>query len=274
MWDGLDLGSDPGMAPEDDRPGDLPVSQYPMHQLPNNHMVDNILVMNSLGVGLGMDGRDGYVSNVTVQDCAGAGMLAHTFNRTFSNITVIDCNYMNFDSDQIIIIGDCIVNGIRAAGIKPQPSKGMVISAPNSTLSGVVGNVPPDRILAGNILDPVLGHSLVNSFNGDTAELSFRIHKLTKSLNSGAVRSTLNGSPGSGSAWTEVTAISGSAPDAVSLKINRGDFKTTEIPVSHTVLPDEAVRDNGSIAMYFDNDALWALVKKPNGTLTRMRLAQ
>ncbi|WCZ56766.1 tailspike [Salmonella phage Kenya-K30] len=272
VWDGFDLGSDHGMAPEEDRPGDYPVSQYPMHQLPNNHMVDNILVMNSLGVGLGMDGRGGYVSNVTVQDCAGAGILAHTFNRVFSNITVIDCNYLNFDSDQIIIIGDCIVNGIRAAGIKPQPSKGMVISAPNSTLSGVVGNVPPDRILAGNILDPVMGNSLINSFNGDTAELSFRIHKLTKTLNSGAVRSTLNGGPGSGSAWTEVTAISGSAPNAVSLKVNRGDFKTTEIPVAHTVLPDEAVRDRGSLAMYFDNDVLWALVKRPNGTLTRTRI--
>ncbi|QZQ75046.2 tailspike [Salmonella phage vB_SenAt-pSL2] len=273
MWDGFDLGSDPGMAPEEDRPGDLPISQYPVHQLPNNHMVDNILVINSLGVGLGMDGRGGYVSNVTVQDCAGAGILAYAFNRTFSNITVIDCNYLNLDSDQIIIIGDCIVNGIRAAGIKPQPSKGMIISAPNSTLSGIVGNVPPDRILAGNILDPVLGHTRINGFNSDSAELSFRIHKLTKTLDSGAIRSTLNGGPGTGSAWTEMTAISGSAPNAVSLKINRGDFKATEIPVAPTVLPDEAVRDHNSIALYFDQEALWALVKKPNGSLTRMKLA-
>lgn len=273
VWKGFDLSSDTGMAPEEARPGDLPMSQYPMHQLPNNHMVDNILVMNSLGVGLGMDGRGGYVSNVTVQDCAGAGILAYAFNRTFSNITVIDCNYMNFDSDQIIITGDCIVNGIRAAGIKPQPSKGMIISAPNSTLSGIVGNVPPDRILAGNILDPVLGHTRINGFNSDSAELSFRIHKLTKTLDSGAIRSTLNGGPGTGSAWTEMTAISGSAPNAVSLKINRGDFKATEIPVAPTVLPDEAVRDHNSIALYFDQEALWALVKKPNGSLTRMKLA-
>lgn len=273
VWDGFDLGSDPGMAPEDDRPGDLPVSQYPMHQLPNNHMVDNILVMNSLGVGLGMDGRDGYVSNVTVQDCAGAGMLAYTFNRTFSNITVIDCNYMNFDSDQIIIIGDCIVNGIRAAGIKPQPSKGMVISAPNSTLSGVVGNVPSDRILAGNIIDSALGQTRINGFNGDSVEMGLRVHKLTKTLDSGAIRSTLNGGPGSGSAWTEITAISGSLPDAVSLKINRGDYHAVEIPVAVTVLPDAAVRDNGSIALYLEGDSLKALVKRANGSYTRLTLA-
>ncbi|AUG88180.1 tail spike protein [Salmonella phage Mutine] len=273
VWDGFDLGSDPGMAPEPDRPGDLPVSEYPFHQLPNNHLVDNILVMNSLGVGLGMDGRGGYVSNVTVQDCAGAGMLAHTYNRVFSNITVIDCNYLNFDSDQIIIIGDCIVNGIKAAGIKPQPSNGLVISAPNSTISGLVGNVPPDKILVGNLLDPVLGQSRVIGFNSDTAELALRINKLSATLDSGALRSHLNGSAGSGSAWTELTALSGSTPNAVSLKVNRGDYKTTELPISGTVLPDEGVLDINTMSLYLDAGALWALIRLPDGSKTRMKLS-
>ncbi|UJQ70781.1 tailspike protein [Salmonella phage selz] len=229
--------------------------------------------MNSLGVGLGMDGRGGYVSNVTVQDCAGAGILANTYNRVFSNITVIDCNYLNFDSDQIIIIGDCIVNGINAAAIKPQPSKGLVISAPNSTISGLVGNVPPNKILVGNVLDPVLGQSRVIGFNSDTAELALRINKLSATLDSGALRSHLNGYAGSGSAWTEITAIAGSLPDAVSLKINRGDYRAVEIPVAVTVLPDNAVRDNGAISLYLEGDSLKALVKRADGSYTRLTLA-
>ncbi|EEB7802703.1 endorhamnosidase, partial [Salmonella enterica] len=267
VWDGFDLGSDPGMAPEPDRPGDLPVSEYPFHQLPNNHLVDNILVMNSLGVGLGMDGRGGYVSNVTVQDCAGAGMLAHTYNRVFSNITVIDCNYLNFDSDQIIIIGDCIVNGIRAAGIKPQPSNGLVISAPNSTISGLVGNVPANKILVGNILDPVLGQSRVIGFNSNTAELALRINRLSATLDSGALRSHLNGYAGSGSAWTEITAISGNTPDAVSLKVNHKDCRGAEIPFVPDIASDDFIKDSSCFLPYWENNStsLKALVKKPNG---------
>ncbi|EAO2112500.1 endorhamnosidase [Salmonella enterica] len=275
VWDGFDLGSDPGMAPEPDRPGDLPVSEYPFHQLPNNHLVDNILVMNSLGVGLGMDGRGGYVSNVTVQDCAGAGMLAHTYNRVFSNITVIDCNYLNFDSDQIIIIGDCIVNGIRAAGIKPQPSNGLVISAPNSTISGLVGNVPANKILVGNILDPVLGQSRVIGFNSNTAELALRINRLSATLDSGALRSHLNGYAGSGSAWTEITAISGNTPDAVSLKVNHKDCRGAEIPFVPDIASDDFIKDSSCFLPYWENNStsLKALVKKPNGELVRLTLA-
>ncbi|MBU4707811.1 tail spike protein, partial [Salmonella enterica] len=68
-------------------------------------------------------------------------------------------------------------------------------------------------------------------------------------------------------------AISGSLPDAVSLKINRGDYHAVEIPVAVTVLPDAAVRDNGSIALYLEGDSLKALVKRADGSYTRLTLA-
>ncbi|EBC7361216.1 endorhamnosidase, partial [Salmonella enterica] len=64
VWDGFDLGADTDMNPEADRPGDYPISQYPVHMLPLNHLIDNLLVRGCLGVGLDMDGQGLYVSNI------------------------------------------------------------------------------------------------------------------------------------------------------------------------------------------------------------------
>ncbi|EBM7515542.1 endorhamnosidase [Salmonella enterica subsp. enterica serovar Enteritidis] len=273
VWDGFDLGADTDMNPEADRPGDYPVSQYPVHMLPLNHLIDNLLVRGCLGVGFGMDGQGLYVSNITVEDCAGSGAYLLTHETVFTNIAVIDTNTKDFPANQIYISGACRVNGLRLIGIRPTAGQGLTIDAPNSTVSGITGFVDPSRINVANLMEEGLGNTRINSFNNDSAALRLRIHKLTKTLDSGSVYSHINGGPGSGSAWTEITAISGSLPDAVSLKINRGDYRAMEIPVAVTVLPDAAVRDNGSISLYLEGDSLKALVKRADGSYTRLTLA-
>ncbi|ELR0452800.1 endorhamnosidase [Salmonella enterica] len=273
VWDGFDLSADTDMNPEDDRPGDFPYSQYPVHMLPLNHLIDNLLVRGSLGVGLGMDGQGLYVSNITVEDCAGSGAYLLTHETVFTNIAIIDTNTKDFPANQIYISGACRVNGLRLVGIRSTSGQGVTIDAPNSTVSGITGLVDPSRINVANLAEEGLGNSRINGFNNDSAALRFRIHKLSKTLDSGSVYSHINGGPGSGSAWTEITAIAGSLPDAVSLKINRGDYRAVEIPVSMTVLPDNAVRDNGSISLYLEGDSLKALVKRADGSYTRLTLA-
>ncbi|AXC39514.1 putative tail spike protein [Salmonella phage S100] len=273
VWDGFDLGADTDMNPEDDRPGDFPYSQYPVHMLPLNHLIDNLLVRGSLGVGLGMDGQGLYVSNITVEDCAGSGAYLLTHETVFTNIAIIDTNTKDSPANQIYISGACRVNGLRLVGIRSTSGQGVTIDAPNSTVSGITGLVDPSRINVANLAEEGLGNSRINSFNNDSAALRLRIHKLSKTLDSAAVYSHINGGPGSGSAWTEVTAIAGSLPDAVSLKINRGDYRAVEIPVAVTVLPDNAVRDNGSISLYLEGDSLKALVKRADGSYTRLTLA-
>ncbi|QNJ54484.1 hypothetical protein [Salmonella phage UPWr_S5] len=273
VWDGFDLGADTDMNPEADRPGDYPVSQYPVHMLPLNHLIDNLLVRGCLGVGFDMDGQGLYVSNITVEDCAGSGAYLLTHETVFTNIAVIDTNTKDFPANQIYISGACRVNGLRLIGIRSTAGQGLTIDAPNSTVSGITGFVDPSRINVANLMEEGLGNSRINSFNNGSAALRFRIHKLSKTLDSGSVYSHINGVPGSGSAWTEITAISGSLPDAVSLKINRGDYRAVEIPVAMTVLPDNAVRDNGSISLYLEGDSLKALVKRADGSYTRLTLA-
>lgn len=273
VWGGFDLGADTDMNPEADRPGDYPVSQYPVHMLPLNHLIDNLLVRGCLGVGFGMDGQGLYVSNITVEDCAGSGAYLLTHETVFTNIAVIDTNTKDFPANQIYISGACRVNGLRLIGIRSTAGQGLTIDAPHSTVSGITGFVDPSRINVANLMEEGLGNTRINSFNNDSAALRLRIHKLTKTLDSGSVYSHINGGPGSGSAWTEITAISGSLPDAVSLKINRGDYRAVEIPVAMTVLPDNAVRDNGSISLYLEGDSLKALVKRADGSYTRLTLA-
>lgn len=273
VWGGFDLGADTDMNPEDDRPGDFPYSQYPVHMLPLNHLIDNLLVRGSLGVGLGMDGQGLYVSNITVEDCAGSGAYLLTHETVFTNIAIIDTNTKDFPANQIYISGACRVNGLRLVGIRSTSGQGLTIDAPNSTVSGITGFVDPSRINVANLMEEGLGNSRINSFNNDSAALRLRIHKLSKTLDSASVYSHINGGPGSGSAWTEVTAISGSLPDAVSLKINRGDYRAVEIPVAMSALPDNAVRDNGSISLYLEGDSLKALVKRADGSYTRLTLA-
>ncbi|QIO03711.1 tailspike protein [Salmonella phage horsemountain] len=273
VWDGFDLGADTDMNPEADRPGDYPVSQYPVHMLPLNHLIDNLLVRGCLGVGFGMDGQGLYVSNITVEDCAGSGAYLLTHETVFTNIAVIDTNTKDFPANQIYISGACRVNGLRLIGVRSTAGQGLTIDAPNSTVSGITGFVDPSRINVANLMEEGLGNTRINSFNNDSAALRLRIHKLTKTLDSGSVYSHINGGPGSGSAWTEITAISGSLPDAVSLKINRGDYRAMEIPVAVTVLPNAAVRDNGSISLYLEGDSLKALVKRADGSYTRLTLA-
>ncbi|QGZ13213.1 tail spike protein [Salmonella phage PIZ SAE-01E2] len=273
VWDGFDLSADTDMNPEYDRPGDFPISQYPVHMLPLNHLIDNLFVRGSLGVGFGMDGQGLYVSNITVEDCAGSGAYILAHETVFTNIAIIDTNTKNFPANQIYISGACRVNGLRLVGIRSTTEQGMTIDAPNSTVSGITGFVDPSRINVANLMEEGLGNSRINSFNNGSAALRFRIHKLSKTLDSGSVYSHINGGPGSGSAWTEITAIAGSLPDAVSLKINRGDYRAVEIPVAVTVLPDNAVRDNGAISLYLEGDSLKALVKRADGSYTRLTLA-
>ncbi|EHI1800800.1 TPA: hypothetical protein O2U93_001294 [Salmonella enterica subsp. enterica] len=88
LWDCFNLWADIGN--EKDRPGDYSLSEYPVHQLPTNHLVDGRVAIGSLSVGLGMDGRGSYVSNILMQDCAGSGGLWYTYGKAFTYISVID----------------------------------------------------------------------------------------------------------------------------------------------------------------------------------------
>ncbi|MGQ2398691.1 tail spike protein [Salmonella enterica] len=162
VWDGFDLGADIGN--ETDRPGDFPLAEYPVHQLPTNHLIDDLVSIGSLGVGVGMDGKGGYASNILMQDCAGSGGLWYTYGKTFTNVSVIDTNTLNFNANQLYIQGDCIVNGLRLVGIKPTPSNALIVDAPNTTISGITGNIDSSRVNASNIIDPMLGNARINSY--------------------------------------------------------------------------------------------------------------
>lgn len=269
VWDGFDLGADIGN--ETDRPGDFPLSEYPVHQLPTNHLVDDLVAIGSLGVGIGMDGKGGYVSNILMQDCAGAGGLWYAYGKTFTNVSVIDTNTLNFNANQLFIQGDCIVNGLRLVGIKPTPSNGLIVDAPNTTISGITGNIDSSRVNAANIVDPMLGNARINSYQ-DTGSLDIRLHKLSTTMDAISLKAHSNG-VGSGSAWSSLGAASGSVSDAVSIKVNYTDNRAAEIPFSPTVVSDSAVKDNSCFVPYWEGSSLKALVKKADGSLVRVTLA-
>lgn len=269
VWDGFDLGADIGN--ETDRPGDFPLSEYPVHQLPTNHLVDDLVAIGSLGVGIGMDGKGGYVSNILMQDCAGSGGLWYAYGKTFTNVSVIDTNTLNFNANQLFIQGDCIVNGLRLVGIKPTPSNGLIVDAPNTTISGITGNIDSSRVNAANIVDPMLGNARINSYQ-DTGSLDIRLHKLSTTMDAISLKAHSNG-VGSGSAWSSLGAASGSVSDAVSIKVNYTDNRAAEIPFSPTVVSDSAVKDNSCFVPYWEGSSLKALVKKADGSLVRITLA-
>ncbi|EIN1803853.1 endorhamnosidase, partial [Salmonella enterica] len=269
VWDGFDLGADIGN--ETDRPGDYTLAEYPVHQLPTNHIIDDLVAIGSLGVGIGMDGKGGYVSNVLMQDCAGSGALWFTYGKTFTNVSVIDTNTLDFNANQVYIRGDCIVNGLRLVGIKPTPSNGLIVDAPNTTISGITGNVDSRMVNAANIVDPMLGNSRINSYQ-DTGILDIRLHKLSTTMDAVSIKAHSNGA-GSGSAWASLGAASGSVSDAVSIKVNYTDNRAAEIPFSPTVVSDSAVKDNSCFVPYWEGSSLKALVKKADGSLVRVTLA-
>ncbi|WP_277342337.1 tail spike protein [Salmonella enterica] len=269
VWDGFDLGADIGN--ETDRPGDFPLSEYPVHQLPTNHLVDDLVAIGSLGVGIGMDGKGGYASNILMQDCAGAGGLWYAYGKTFTNVSVIDTNTLNFNANQLFIQGDCIVNGLRLVGIKPTPSNGLIVDAPNTTISGITGNIDSSRVNAANIVDPMLGNARINSYQ-DTGSLDIRLHRLSTTIDALSLKVHSNGN-GSGSAWSSLGAASGSVSDAVSIKVNYTDNRAAEIPFSPTVVSDSAVKDNSCFVPYWEGSSLKALVKKADGSLVRITLA-
>lgn len=218
-----------------------------------------------------MDGKGGYVSNILMQDCAGSGGMWYTYGKTFTNVSVIDTNTLNFNANQLYIQGDCIVNGLRLVGIKPTPSNGLIVDAPNTTISGITGNVDSSRVNAANIIDPMLGNAIINSYQ-DTGSLDIRLHKLSPSLDALSIKAHSNGS-GSGSAWCSLGAASGSVSDVVSIKVNYTDNRAAEIPFSPIVVSDGAVKDNSCFVPYWEENSLKALVKKADGSLVRITIA-
>ncbi|WP_348235464.1 tail spike protein, partial [Salmonella enterica] len=82
------------------------------------------------------------------------------------------------------------------------------------------GMVDPSRINFANLAEEGLGNIRANIFGYDSAAIKLRIHMLSKTLDSGALYSHINGGPGYGSAWTLLTAISGDTPFAVSFNVN------------------------------------------------------
>ncbi|MBJ9598127.1 endorhamnosidase [Citrobacter werkmanii] len=269
VWDGFDLGADIGN--ETDRPGDYTLAEFPVHQLPTNHLIDDLVSIGSLGVGIGMDGKGGYASNLLMQDCAGTAALWFTYDKTFTNISVIDTNTLNFNANQLYIQGACIVNGLRLVGIKPTPSNGLIVDAPNTTISGITGNVDSGKVNAANIVDPMLGNARINSYQ-DTGILDIRLQKLSATMDAISLKAHSNGA-GSGSAYASLGAASGSVGDAVSIKVNYTDNRAAEIPFSPSIVSDSAVKDNSCFVPYWEGSSLKALVKKADGSLVRITLA-
>lgn len=206
-----------------------------------------------------------------MEDCAGSGAYLLTHETVFTNIAVIDTNTMNFPANQIYISGACLVNGLRLIGIKPTPSNGLIVDAPNTTRSGITGNVDSSRVNAANIIGPMLGNSRINSYQ-DTGSLDIRLHKLSTIMDAISLKAHSNGD-GSGSAWASLGTASGSLSDVVSLKVNYKDTHGTEIPFSPTVISDESVKDNSCFVPYWEGSSLKALVKKDDGTLVRLTIA-
>lgn len=55
--------------------------------------------------------------------------------------------------------------------------------------------VDPSRINVANLAEEGLGNIRANSFGYDSAAIKLRIHKLSKTLDSGALYSHINGGP-------------------------------------------------------------------------------
>lgn len=264
-YDGVDLNADYGTPTE--RQHDYTLEQYPWNNLPTNHHVSNIMAYKTHGVGIWGDGSTGTYSNISASYAQGAGIFIKGTGKNFKNLTAIQCNASNSPSEnQVNLEGANIIDGISVINYT-QPL-GMAIYAPNSTVTNInAPSVPASAINIGNIEGLVVGNLVSIQPNQTTQTSAVYLNQVSSSV---ASRREDVSKIATGVSETARYVISGSSPRLM-MRENHGDFGAVNIAFSGTVLPDEAVPDANSYAVYWDGTNLTALINH-GGILTRQKL--
>ncbi|ECL5211686.1 endorhamnosidase [Salmonella enterica] len=264
-YDGVDLNADYGTPTE--RQHDYTLAQYAWNNLPTNHIVSNIQAYKTHGVGIFGDGSTGFYRDIYASYSRGAGIFIKGSGKNFKNLTSIQNNAANTPGEnQIILDGANIIDGVNIINYT-QPT-GLAIFAPNSTVTNLnAPSVPSSSINIGNIEGLVVGNLIHVQPNLANQTSAVYLNVVNTSVASKR-EDTIKIGPGA----SEVTryVISGSSP-RLTMRENHGDFGSVNIAFSGTVLPDEAVPDANSYAVYWDGTNLTALINH-GGVLTRQKL--
>lgn len=264
-YDGVDLNADYGTPTE--RQHDYTLAQYAWNNLPTNHIVSNIQAYKTHGVGIWGDGSTGFYRDIYASYSRGAGIFIKGSGKNFKNLTSIQNNAANTPGEnQITLDGANIIDGVNIINYT-QPT-GLAIFAPNSTVTNLnAPSVPSSSINIGNIEGLVVGNLIHVQPNLANQTSAVYLNVVNTSVASKR-EDTIKIGPGA----SEVTryVISGSSP-RLTMRENHGDFGAVNIAFSGTVLPDEAVPDANSYAVYWDGTNLTALINH-GGVLTRQKL--
>ncbi|ECP2611650.1 hypothetical protein FYQ21_22340, partial [Salmonella enterica] len=264
-YDGVDLNADYGTPTE--RQHDYTLAQYGWNNLPTNHIVSNIQAYKTHGVGIWGDGSTGFYRDIYASYSRGAGIFIKGSGKNFKNLTSVQNNAANTPGEnQITLDGANIIDGVNIINYTQPP--GLAIFAPNSTVTNLSApGVSSSSINIGNIEGLVVGNQISVQPNLATQTSAVYLNV----VNTG-VASKREDTIKVGLGASEVTryVISGSAP-RLTMRENHGDFGAVNIAFSGTVLPDEAVPDANSYAVYWDGTNLTALINH-GGVLTRQKL--
>ncbi|EFT8178302.1 phage tail protein [Salmonella enterica] len=264
-YDGVDLNADYGTPTE--RQHDYTLAQYGWNNLPTNHIVSNIQAYKTHGVGIWGDGSTGFYRDIYASYSRGAGIFIKGSGKNFKNLTSVQNNAANTPGEnQITLDGANIIDGVNIINYTQPP--GLAIFAPNSTVTNLSApGVSSSSINIGNIEGLVVGNQISVQPNLATQTSAVYLNVVNTGVASKR-EDTIKVGPGA----SEVTryVISGSAP-RLTMRENHGDFGAVNIAFSGTVLPDEAVPDANSYAVYWDGTNLTALINH-GGVLTRQKL--
>ncbi|WP_179678583.1 tail spike protein [Salmonella enterica] len=264
-YDGVDLNADYGTPTE--RQHDYTLAQYGWNNLPTNHIVSNIQAYKTHGVGIWGDGSTGFYRDIYASYSRGAGIFIKGSGKNFKNLTSVQNNAANTPGEnQITLDGANIIDGVNIINYTQPP--GLAIFAPNSTVTNLSApGVSSSSINIGNIEGLVVGNQISVQPNLATQTSAVYLNVVNTGVASKR-EDTIKVGPGA----SEVTryVISGSTP-RLTMRENHGDFGAVNIAFSGTVLPDEAVPDANSYAVYWDGTNLTALINH-GGVLTRQKL--
>ncbi|ENE1647769.1 phage tail protein [Salmonella enterica] len=264
-YDGVDLNADYGTPTE--RQHDYTLAQYGWNNLPTNHIVSNIQAYKTHGVGIWGDGSTGFYRDIYASYSRGAGIFIKGSGKNFKNLTSVQNNAANTPGEnQITLDGANIIDGVNIINYTQPP--GLAIFAPNSTVTNLSApGVSSSSINIGNIEGLVVGNQISVQPNLATQTSAVYLNVVNTGVASKR-EDTIKVGPGA----SEVTryVISGSTP-RLTMRENHGDFGAVNIAFSGTILPDEAVPDANSYAVYWDGTNLTALINH-GGVLTRQKL--
>ncbi|ECH0840766.1 hypothetical protein FPF80_00780 [Salmonella enterica subsp. enterica] len=264
-YDGVDLNADYGTPTE--RQHDYTLAQYSWNNLPTNHLVSNVQAYKTHGVGIWGDGSTGSYVNVTSSYAQGVGIHIKGTGKNFKNLTSIQSNMSNSSSEnQVALEGANIIDGISIINYT-QPL-GMAIYAPNSTVTNITApSVPASAININNIEGLYVGNMISVQPNKTTQTSAIYLNQVSSSVPS---RKEDVSKITTGTSETARYVVSGGSP-RIMMRENHGDFGAVNIAFSGTILPDEAVPDANSYAVYWDGTNLTALINH-GGVLTRQKL--